>query len=322
MSKIPKQVFEEFDRLNNHHILHLNQYDYKTIDKCRDAIKQTKESGLKYIFQYNHETISDVKYMDEIYNLVNEFEIDAVISTSTTSTFPKSTHPLTNILMWRNVDTRKSISWNSSENIPIFDKSFYYGKSVNSKRQHKGILSVRKENHIRDYLFSKNPKIDNGIVRYAKWPHNSPNVTEEVNKINKHPLLNELIQEYEKSFFSFIVESEHGDSNINPCTNLTEKTLIGLLTGTMPIILGGKGIVNELNNMGLKVWNTEFGFNDGDIFSNYSKYKVDSFLNCINEVNKLTIDEVKKYWEQNKNLIQQNYDIISELLFDDKFDWF
>lgn len=321
MNKIPKQVFEEFDRLNNHVVLHLNQYDYKTIDTCRDKIQQTLDSDSKYIFIYPHETINSRKYIDDIYNLIDEYKIDAVISTSTTSTFPKSTHPLTNILMWRNVHTRKNISWRSSENAPIFDDSFYYGKLVNSEKKYKGVLSVRKENHIRDYLFSKNPQIDTGIVRYAKWPTPLNMDLEDSDKINEHPLLNELIQEYEKSFFSFIVESEHGDSNENPTTNLTEKTLIGLLTGTMPIILGGRGIVSDLEKLGIKVWNNEFGFGEGDLESNYSEHKIDSFLRCIENVNKLSLNEVKEYWNKNREIVQSNYDLISYLLFDKKFDW-
>jgi hypothetical protein len=319
MIQLPSKFYKELDILQNHIILRINQYDWDILERCRKTIQDTLDENKKYIFLYEHETISDLEYLDELYKIIEYFKIDACISTSTTSTFPRSTHPLTNFLMWRNVNTRKNISWNSQQNIPIFDESFYYGKKVEEDREYKGILSVRKENEIRDYLFNKNPNIDGGIVRYAKWPHNGENLIEDNSKINNYPLLNELIDEYKNSYFSFIVESEHGDSNVNPTTNLTEKTLIGLLTGTMPIILGGKGIISDLEKLGITVWNNEFGFGEGDSYTNYSEFKIDSFIRCIENVNKLSLTEVKEYYNKNIKLIQSNYDLISYILFDDKF---
>jgi len=321
MINLPKIFYKEFDVLENGIILHINQYDWNTLEKCKSIIRGSNGEDKKYIFFYKHETISDLNYLNNIYKIIEEFKIDACISTSTTSTFPKSTHPLINFLMWRNVNTRKNISWKTKENIPIFDDSFYYGKKIEGDRQYKGILSVRKQNDIRDYLFNKTPNIDDGIVRYAKWPQNQENLIEDNLKINNFPLLNELVNEYKNSYFSFIVESEHGDSDINPTTNLTEKTLIGLLTGTMPIILGGRGIISDLEKLGIKVWNNEFGFGEGDSYTNYSEYKIDSFIRCIENVNKLSLTEVKEYYNKNIKLIQSNYDLISYLLFDKKFDW-
>lgn len=319
MIKLPDKFYDDFDILSNGIILRINQYDFNTLEQFKKEIQETLNQKNKYIFLYKHETINDLNYLNNLYKIIDDFKIDAIISTSTTTVFPKSTHPLTNLLMWRDVHTRKNISWKCKENIPIFDESFYYGKKVNENRKHRGILSVRKENTLRDYLFNKNPKINNGIVRYAKWPHNSPNLSENKNHIDKFPLLSDVIKEYENSYFSFIVESEHGDSDVNPTTNLTEKTLIGLLTGTMPIILGGRGIISDLENIGIKVWNKEFGFGEGDLYSNYSEYKIDSFIKCIENVNKLSMSEIKEYWNKNKKIIQNNYDLISYILFDDKF---
>ena len=316
---LPDKFYEEYDTLSNHEVLNINQYDWDTIEQSKKQIINSFSPDKKYIFVAAHETISNLRYLDEIYKLIDDFNIDAVISTSTVSTFPKSTHPLTNLLMWRDVRTRKNISWNSEETIPIFDESFYYGKKVNENRKYRGILSVRKENILRDYLFDKNPKINDGIVRYAKWPHNLTNLSENKNDIDKFPLLGDVIKEYKNSYFSFIVEYEHGNSDINPATNLTEKTLIGLLTGTMPIILGGRGIISDLENIGIKVWNKEFGFGEGDSYSNHSEYKIDSFIKCIENVNKLSMSEIKEYWNINKKIIQNNYDLISYILFDDKF---
>jgi hypothetical protein len=319
MIKLPKAFYEEYDRLLNHEVLNINQYELDSLELSKQKIINSLSPDKKYIFVCRHETIADFKYLDEIYKLIDDFNIDAVISSSTTTVFPKSAHPLTNLLMWREVHTRKNISWECEESIRIFDESFYYGKKVTENKKYRGILSVRKENILRDYLFDKNPKINDGIVRYAKWPHNLPNLSENKNDIDKFPLLSDVIKEYENSYFSFIVESDHGDTDTNPTTNLTEKTLIGLLTGNMPIILGGRGIISDLENIGIKVWNEEFGFDGADLYSNHSKYKIDSFIKCIENVNKLSMSEIKEYWNKNKKIIQNNYDLISYILFDDTF---
>lgn len=315
MIDLPERLYNEFDILSNHIILRINQYDWNTLEECKKLIRNTIGEDRKYIFYYGHETISDLSYLNAIYKIIEDFKIDAIISTSTTSFFNKSTHPLTNLLMWRDVTTRKTISWNSEHNIPIFNDTFFYGKRVNEIRKYKGILSVRKQNEIRKYVFDNNPKIDNGIVRYANWPQNVENLIEDNESIDKFPTLDKLIEEYSNSYFSFIIESEHGDTDINPTANLTEKTLIGLLTGTMPIVLGGKNMISDLSKMGITVWNDKFGFGDGDNYSTYSNYKADAFLRCIDNVNKLSISEVKSIWNSNIELIQKNYDLISYLLF-------
>lgn len=315
MISLPKQFYEELDRIKNHQILTLNQYDWNTIKDCRDTIIKFGNE-IKYTFLYSHETITDLKYLNEIYKIIEDYNIDAIISTSTASTFYKSANPLTNLLMWRDVYTRDNISWNSGDGFNLFGKDFIHGKKINNNRKYKGILSVRKKTYVRDYLFSKNPKIEEGIVRYAEWPDFEENINEDIHQINEFPTMDSLMGEYSNSYFSFVVESEHGDEYGSFVSNLTEKTLIAILNGTIPIVLGGKHYIKELKDMGIKVWNDEFGFGIADYYSTNSIYKIDSFFNCIENVNKLSISEAKDYWIKNKKQIQDNYNLVSRVLFD------
>lgn len=315
MVHLPDKFYEDIDRLKNHKILKINQSDWKTLEVCKERIRVNDNPNQKYVFHYNHETISNTNYLDSIYKLIDDFEIDAVILTATSSTFPRSTHPLTNLLMWRDVDIRNTISWYSKINKPIFSNNFYYGKLLDGNRLHKGILSVRKETVFRNQFFKQNPKLESGIVRYAKWPDQHDDLVEDNIKINEFPTMDELLDDYSNSYFSFILESEGGDI----MNSLTEKTLVAILTGTMPIVLGGKGFISELKDMGIKVWNKEFGFEDGDLYHTYSHQKQKYLLRCIENVNKLSLTDAKNYWYQNQDLIQKNYDLISYILFEEKF---
>lgn len=318
MSDFPSQFLKELEIFKDNRIIYINQHDnLNRVDSIENGIlKFDLTKNNKFIFLYIHETLTNEKYLDDIYYIIDKYNLDAYISTSTTSTFNRSVHPLTNLIMWKDIKTRSDISWNSSNNMVFSSDNFFYGKVLNdTTKKYKGILSIRKHNNIRDYLFSKNPQIDNGIVRYAEWPINGNEESNDYFELkNNFPTMENLLSEYNRSYFSFVVESEHG-TDMNLPTNLTEKTLMAFLTGTIPIVLGGSNYVKELKDMGLYVWNDEFGFGNGDMYSTHSNYKVDKFFTCIENVNKLSLNHAKLYWEKNKNIIQKNYDIISEILF-------
>lgn len=309
MIELPQRVLDEISIMNNGVVIHINQYSVP-IDKIRKEIRQVNKN-IPVILYYKHETIYDLDYFNDIYKIIDEFDNDIKISTSTACEFPYSTHPLTNLIMWKDLHTWSEVNRNS-ENVIVFPKSEYYNKQVSvDLRCNKAILSCRGKNDIRSELFNRNFKLDDSIVRYISWK-----LEDDVTDIhNNHPSTLELINEYSKSYFSFVVETYHGDSDINHYTNLTEKTLIAIMSGTMPIVLGGRGFVNSLEKMGIKTWNDEFGFGVGDSYTNKSKYKIDKFVDCINNVNKLSLDAAKQYWIQNKNHIQKNYDIISSVIF-------
>ena len=162
-------------------------------------------------------------------------------------------------------------------------------------------------------LFSKITPDINSIFRYHEYT-NVLNKKFEYYKQNESspPTWQELCTEYKQSIFSFIVETDNGDTpNIN--SQITEKTLNAFMNGTVPIILGHKNFVNELKNIGLYVWNDEFGFGDADSSDSY-EYRLQRFIYCYDNIKKMTWDESIGYWNDNVHVIQKNYDIVSNLL--------
>lgn len=318
MIKLPQQVLTEIDLLNKKKVIYINQYE----DDCIDRLYKTVKLYDSVILIYPHETISHIEFWDSLYDIINKNkDVDVRIMTSTASSFENSTHPLTNLLMWKHLSTRVDLTWDFSNSDFIFDKSKYYmGKSLNRNlKKINYIVSTRKENVIRDYIFLKlaNYSHNRGICRYVMYPPYHRETDDDKKRVGNLPSIHELIEEYESSYFSFIIESEHGDSDRNPTTNLTEKTIIAFLTGTIPIFHGGKNYIKELNEMGFYTWNDEFGFGNGDVYSNYSTFRSDLFVKCFEGVYNMKLQDCEKFWDNNREKIQHNYDLITHIIFND-----
>lgn len=312
MIQLPSQVLKEIDILKNGIVIKAND-DYDLIYKLfRNGNFDINES---YIFCIREEILHTEDEFESVYKIIRDFNLDAYISQSTTTSYYKSTHPLTNFIIWRGHQTRNSISWNDDENHRFLTPEIFTpNKDVSTiPKSIKGILSVRKENSMREALFLRNPMISDGIVRYMKWPTYGNKELENKELIDSTPTLYELIDEYNSSYFSFVCETIDDDNQL--VCNITEKTIIAFLTGTMPIILGSRGIVSDLENMGFRIWNSDFGFEHGDNYFNNSKLKIDSYMRCINSVNSLSMAQCDEYWNKNIKYIQHNYDLINHLLF-------
>ena len=318
MIKLPEQVLTEIELLNKKKFIYINQYE----DDCIDRLYETVKLHDSVILMYPHETISITEFWDSLYDIINNNkDVDIRIMTSTASSFQNSTHPLTNLLMWKDLSTRVDLTWDFSNSDFIFDKSKYFiGKSLTRTLKNINyIVSTRKENRIRDYIFLKlsNYPHNRGIYRYITYPPYHRETDDDKKRVGNMPSIYELIEEYESSYFSFIIESEHGDSDRNPTTNLTEKTIIAFLTGTIPIFHGGKNYIKELNEMGFYTWNDEFGFGNGDVYSNYSTFRSDLFVNCFDNMYSMTLQDCEKFWDTNREKIQHNYDLMTHMIFND-----
>ena len=91
----------------------------------------------------------------------------------------------------------------------------------------------------------------------------------------------------------------------------SEKSLIAFLSGTMPVIFGGANLIKNFNDIGLYTWNDYFGFKGDELYENH---KIESFKQVVNKISNLSTDEVKKLWIENKDKIQSNVNIISDLM--------
>lgn len=283
---------------------------FNNLKRFLESTKYKKISLVSY-----HECFSELNYLDEILDLVNQHNDKEIYISATTSTrLNNFYHPLINIFFWRGTEIRNHISWKSDDNkVILFDESRY----KNIIKNNKGILSTRKETNLRNYLFSI---IDEsrfeGILRYGKWTIYPDLENEDTFKKElKFPKFYDLLNEYKSSYVSFVTETELSDF-MNP---ITEKTFISMLTKTMPIILGGRGFVREVKDMGLYVFNDEFGFTeDDDNLKSFDVNKADAFNRCIENYNKMSKSDIADMYNSNIDKIENNYKIVSELLFDTK----
>lgn len=254
------------------------------------------------------------EFSQPVIDYMNTTGIEYYLSAATSSYVDGFFNPLVNIVFWRNTTIRYKINENSNKNpkINIFKESLY--KSLS--KSNKGILSIRKTNRRRvflDSIFDKN-NFD-GIYRFANLTDPPGKINLHTENISKYPTTLELIEEYKKSYISFVIETYIGNNRMNM---LTEKTLIAFLTKTMPIVLGGKNYVKELKDMGFYVWNDEFGFEDGDSIQTAEYIKINKFNNCIENYNKMSKSDIADMYNSNIDKIENNYKIVSELLFNKK----
>jgi hypothetical protein len=275
-----------------------------------DRIDYTFENYEKFLIVYIQEIFRSKKIITYIHKKVKETNKEVLISSATTTDDFLFTHPITNLYFWQGLFSKSKLSWNSPS-ILQFDKKYY----TNESKQIKGILSVRKQNEERDVLFSDIKEFD-GIFRYISFPaYIGDESNEIINSTSHFPNWKNLIKEYTQSYISFIIESMNG----YVYNQLSEKTIIGFLTKTMPIVYGGKDYVKELKQMGFYVWNDEFNFGKGDEFERGSIEKNKNYINTIEYYNKLSLEDIEKLYNENLDKIEHNYNLAKIVMEND--DW-
>jgi len=318
-------IKSEIEFYKNSYKISINEHEFTTImnspDKFYEYIKE-KTDNLNITLEYYHEIIKSDIFFDFIVYIVRDLRLRGLNILITTCNISKSNieySPLTNIFIhWSSAYQRHTIAWNQNDSYPMWESGDYYiGKQMKlDNRKHKTLISVRKQSHNRDYLFEKISNIDLDIKRYVKYINDANKETNsDIEYSKKFPTWPELQKEYSLSFFTFIVETETGNE-IQP-SQLSEKTLLAFMNGTLPIILGPKNFIKNIENLGLKVFNNDFMFNEADVMTMSTKHKIDIYSECINIISKLNMDDCIDIWNKNYKHIQSNYDIISELILNE-----
>lgn len=266
----------------------------------------------KFTILCKQEVIGDIEYLENLQNIIRKNSNKEIyISCSTTSNYEYSLDPLLNIVFWRDTYSRNKISWESSSgDFPIFDKKHYKDIIKNNSF----ILSVRKERPERDFIFrqfkgSLLPNNYNGILRYAGWPEQGFEDLEwELKNKNNFPTFIEIIEEYKKSYISFIIESQA--SSI--MTQFSEKTLLPFLTKSLPIIIGGPSIIKELSEMGFYIFSDNFNIKD----SGWEKTNLIHFAKSVEEINGMDMKSIEKLYKNNIDKIEHNYKLATYLLWE------
>ena len=280
----------------------------------RDEFIPKLNFALKYFEKFtilcDQEVISELDYLKNLQNIIrNHPNKEIYISCSTTTNYEYSLDPLLNILFWRDTYSRNQISWTRAgiKDFSIFHKKYYKG----GIKSNPFILSVRKKRKTRDFIFNKLTGNYNGIVRYARWPEQGfENHEWEDDNNSNFPTFLEIIQEYEKTYISFILETN------NECdfmTQFSEKILLAFLTKTLPIVIGDVNLNKELTEMGFYTFNHIFNINDGGA-SIQNKESLTSFTNTVDEVNNMRLKPIKILYNDNMDKIEHNYNLINYLL--------
>jgi len=326
---IPTEVLEDIEFIKR-----AKKLDFKCSSEIDKHIKQNREiietitdEDSEVLLFVKHEFIASKKILD---NLISDIESKGVsykIMSATSSYFKNYIHPIAGLISWNGSEIDVDVDWKhdgSDLKTEMFSYSRYKPyQSVNENREFKAIMSIRKSNLNRDLFFSSySPQMKNGIVRYGKLPHHTWMTNSDSIRVKDFPKWNVLQREYENSYFSFIMETLDNlsyDNDETLDTSFTEKTLLGIMTGTMPIVLGYKGFVKSLENIGIKVWNNEFGFDNADERDDYSDIGLEYFNKCIENVNKMSMKDVELFWKENQEIIQNNYNIVSSIISDTKY---
>ena len=287
---------------------------YENFHVC-PQIEKFRNKYDKFIILFKTEVIHDKNELEALQKIVDDMYQqgkEIYISQATTSNIKYGLNPLINLLYWRAFQSRQTIS-NDWDNDYLFDEK----KFNEIPKGIKGILSVRKRSPIRNYLFSKLKELPDSILRYSNWPISGQAEEQEkwLDKVDlkDFPTWYGLINEYKSSYCSFVVESDSGFF-INQCS---EKTIISFLTKTIPIVLGGRGYIKELQDMGFWIANEELGF-DIDNLPTESHIRCDKFCEGIEKYNKMTVEEISNFYEKNKDKIENNFKIISFFVFGTK----
>jgi len=110
------------------------------------------------------------------------------------------------------------------------------------------------------------------------------------------------------------METEHNHNKKHfQITPLTEKTPLAFMNFCIPIIFGEPNCIKELEDLGFWIANKDFGFGNSDFFGKYEN-KLDNFIKCINRFNKMKIKELKIYYNNNIEKIQNNYRLCSSII--------
>lgn len=327
MYRIPTVLRDEIDYIKNSSVISIQCSNDIGESNLNNRSVINKLSGKQtYIFSLREEVIHTDEILQDLIKTAKEKSLDFKILSSTSTEFEHTIHPLVSLTQWNGNSARNQINWDFDDTIVTFKKDTFDFAPTSNHREYKGILSVRKNNPTRNMFFNKDVKINDGIVRYANWPNFGNETSKLLKTKSKFPTFLELIEEYKNSLFSFIMEtSEPYNDNNNTKTHhnsLSEKTILAFLSGTMPIVLGGSGYVKELTEMGFKVWNNDFGFSNADERDDYDKVGLDYFYECLNQVNTMTLNAAKKYWDTYKKDIQHNFDIISTYVLNNELNIF
>ena len=218
-------------------------------------------------------------------------------------------NPLINFLCWNKTVSSEHIEINN-KTVRYFDK-IYYNKLINKTKTFN--LIWRNTTVVRDKIVgdipNSNPTDDYHIEYYRNKPSDGNLITSKLRPWE------DLIEIYNQSLTSFVAETEYWHRNQPQVDKefkstefipFTEKVIMPFLSKSMPIVFGGTDYVKSLKELGLFVFNEEFGIID----SNPKSYNT-----AIKNLKNKSFEEINTIYQKNIKKIESNYELISNIIY-------
>lgn len=278
-------IVSELDSLHINLSIEISEYKERLEKWIYENIKSPS------VLSLGCEVILKDFFVKVVQDILSNFSIECYVSAGTTTKHKFFIDPIVQLYNWKGCGHHRNYEDD------LFNPKYF--SEIN--KDLKGILSINRKTQIRDYLDSKITFFD-GYYNYVEksksllsWQNHS--------KISK------------RSFVNFIVETDCFDltvKNSNLSGNhFTEKTFLPILEESIIIVLGGYGFVESLENLGIKTWNSEFGFKDNESY----KVRVDSFLKCIEYYNNLSFNQISEIYNKFKSDILSNKKLIENVIY-------
>ena len=315
---LEKNIIEEIEWYKSSEVISVNQHDMDDTNRVISSLLEKTDLG-RYTLLFNEEVITNIHFYEFIVYSIDRLRKkghDVFLSTASIIPSYITFSPLTNLYInWYEFYQRVDVSWDIRKSQLSWPPEIYTkNKIIESNRTNRTLISVRKQKEDRTLLFDRISNLDLDINRYVKYITDANQETkDDIDRAKSFPLWDDVLSEYEQSYFSFVVETDHTDDGFISC-QMTEKTLLPLFAGSIPIIIAQPNFIKHFTNMGFWAANEDFGFGLGDMYPGNSKYKLDSYVRCVENVSKLSIDECKNYWIDNKEKIEKNYKLIHSIL--------
>lgn len=242
------------------------------------------------------EIITKDFFVDLIQDILSDFPIECYVSAATSNRYKYFIDPIVQIRYWNNCVNHRNFE------DTLFQKKYF----TNIKKEIKGILTINRQTQKRNYLHSKIKKFDG----YYNYSH----ITNKFLPWREHSELSK------KSYVHFVVETDCYDIGLRGANlfenHFTEKTYLPILEESILVVLGGNNFNKSLSNLGIKTWNNDFGFNDSDSLNANNPSKIiDSYVDCIDYFNELSIDDIKNIYNKDKKEILKNKEILEEIIY-------
>lgn len=275
------------------------EYDIKKY--CESSDIGIISIGQECIYEYN---------INKILNYIKKYNSKFKLHLGTSSYSKDTTHPYTNVALLHSTSFINDVNFLKSDYVigeyySNLAKHIFLYENV-SKKTNPYIISSRRYNLSRFKIYNKlNIKNPSGIIRFILQ---SPQMSALDIKNNGYTKTNFLLNEYDKTYISFILETAVDDNRtLGYFKALTEKSLIGFHTKTLPIILGCKGLNRELLNMGFWTGNELFNIDDNDINAE------DRIVELVNKFNNMNINDIKRIYDDNLVNINSNFELLHKL---------